>query len=207
MRRLLLGLTLLLGVTTLVHAALLTDRWMLVGQGVTATYQAPVTFDVPSAPQTMNWLMATTPKRFTFAGRLTITARVDATSGAWFNYQTEPFNTCVSPATARPYFEVANPGGRHLKRGESTDNFRWWSADVAILLTDGTATVTVPLVPDAWSNVNGQRGSLNPAGFSWALGQVGALGLTFGGGCFFGHGVQVVDGSAQFALLDYSVSP
>ncbi len=132
MRRLLLGLTLLLGVTTLVHAALLTDRWMLVGQGVTATYQAPVTFDVPSAPQTMNWLMATTPKRFTFAGRLTITARVDATSGAWFNYQTEPFNTCVSPATARPYFEVANPGGRHLKRGESTDNFRWWSADVAI---------------------------------------------------------------------------
>jgi len=41
-------------------------------------------------------------------------------------------------------------------------------------------------------------------GFMSALGSVSSLGLTFGGGCYFGHGVYA-EGQAQFTLLKYQV--
>jgi hypothetical protein len=29
--------------------------------------------------------------------------------------------------------------------------------------------------------------------------------MTFGGGCFFGHGVNVSGGTARFALISYTI--
>jgi hypothetical protein len=34
---------------------------------------------------------------------------------------------------------------------------------------------------------------------------MGRIGLTFGGGCFFGHGVFIDGGPAQFILTNYAV--
>jgi hypothetical protein len=44
------------------------------------------------------------------------------------------------------------------------------------------------------------------AGFQDALGNLGRVGMTFGGGCFFGHGVNVSGGTARFALISYTIS-
>ena len=48
---------------------------------------------------------------------------------------------------------------------------------------------------------------LAPAwGFQDALGDLGHVGMTFGGGCFFGHGVNISGGTARFSLISYTVS-
>ena len=86
---------------------------------------------------------------------------------------------------------------------------RWWSNPIAFELSAGSATITVPLAPDQWSSVNGKVGNADAgalAGFQSALKAVSSLGLTFGGGCFFGHGVDVSGGTARFVLLKYEVS-
>jgi hypothetical protein len=37
------------------------------------------------------------------------------------------------------------------------------------------------------------------------LGNLGNVGFVFGGGCFYGHGVNVIGGSARFLTTSYSV--
>lgn len=75
-------------------------------------------------------------------------------------------------------------------------------------LAAGAATLIVPLVPEQWSSVFGKGGTADAAaraGFATALQNVTRLGVTFGGGCFFGHGVFVQGGRAQFMLANYEV--
>ena len=33
------------------------------------------------------------------------------------------------------------------------------------------------------------------------------MGLSFGGGCYLGHGVSTLNGSGKFILWDYSIVP
>lgn len=85
---------------------------------------------------------------------------------------------------------------------------RWWSNPRAFTLADGRATITVPLSPEFWSSVNGQFGNADSFarfGFAKALLNVTRLGLTFSGGCSFGHGINVRGGSAQFRLIGYAI--
>jgi hypothetical protein len=73
----------------------------------------------------------------------------------------------------------------------------------------GEITLTVPLTPDQWSSVYGKVENYNAdslAGFEDALRNLGEIGMTFGGGCFFGHGVNVSDGTAHIALISYTIS-
>ena len=60
-------------------------------------------------------------------------------------------------------------------------------------LANGEYAMTVRLSPDQWTNVEGERSG---AGFAKTLKRVDNIGLTFGGGCFFGHGVSVTGGTA-----------
>lgn len=132
---------------------------------------------------------------------LSLTIRVVATGSAVFMYDSEPFNTCITPATVRPYFQAVssdwtNPDG---------DGFRWWSNPIAFTLGAGDITLTIPLTSDNWSSAYGARPADNPAGWQASLARTAYLGMTFGGGCFFGHGVNVQGGTAQFQVLSYSV--
>jgi hypothetical protein len=66
----------------------------------------------------------------------------------------------------------------------------------------------VPLKPENWSSVNGKRASQDAQvqfAFEKALLNVSRFGLTFGGGCSFGHGVNIHGGTATFLLLDYRI--
>lgn len=65
--------------------------------------------------------------------------------------------------------------------------------------------VTAPLTADQWSDVNGQLGSANTAAFADALSNVGAVGMTFGGGCFYGHGVYLDSGSVTFVVTKFTL--
>ncbi len=83
----------------------------------------------------------------------------------------------------------------------------WWANPVSYTLANGLITLSVPLTGDQWSSVFGAFGSdpAAAAAFADSLANVNGIGVTFGGGCFFGHGVNVSGGPATFQLLSYSV--
>src|SRR5262249_14936186 len=117
-----------------------------------------------------------------------------------FNYRLEASNTCAVPATIRPFFWAHDNG-----EGEFD---RWWSNPLGYVLAPGLRTMHVQVSPDRWSSVFGKMGNADTAaleGFHSGARNVSRLGLTFGGGCFFGHGVVVQGGSARFELLAYLV--
>ena len=133
-----------------------------------------------------------------------MTFEITTTGTPSFNYMLDPDNVCTVPATVRLFLERQNDDF-------SQEFYRWWANPTGYELqpTSGSVTMTVPLTPDQWSSVYGKAGNYNAAalaGFQDALGHLGNVGMTFGGGCFFGHGVNVSGGSARFVLINYTIS-
>ena len=133
-----------------------------------------------------------------------MTFRVETQGNVAFNGNLSADNNCIRPATVRLYFQKANDD-------YSTDGNRWWSNPQAFELSASNSsdvTLSVPLTPEKWSTVFGEFGNEDEqtqAWFSSALHNMAHVGMTFGGGCFFGHGVQVSGGSARFVLLRFAV--
>lgn len=134
------------------------------------------------------------------ATALTMTFRIETTGAPIFQYALNPNNTCSNPAAVRLFIQ---------RQGDTLEVdhefYRWWSKAAAVL-TAGTVTLTVPLMPDQWLSVLGKAGDLNQitsAAFRAALQNVGNIGMTFGGGCFAGHGVNISGGTARFSLTSY----
>jgi hypothetical protein len=125
-------------------------------------------------------------------------------SPTW-GYQTESGNTCTTPANVRLFIEEAGD-----QKFASQPYYRWWSNPTTVYLQPGTQSITVPIDPSLWSSVFGEFGNGSAAataGFQQAINNVGNVGMTFGGGCFFGHGVYETDtGSSYFQLISYTVN-
>ncbi len=123
-----------------------------------------------------------------------------ASPGTEFDYKTETFNTCNFPAHIRTY----------VQRGpfeQTGDNDRWWSNPIAVEVKNGQVEMTSIVHPSQWSNVNGKRGdhdAVTLAGFHKSFREVYEFGYTIGGGCFFGHGVRVKNGTATIQLDEIS---
>jgi hypothetical protein len=140
-------------------------------------------------------LVATSDKSLT--GNLTNGTLTDTVSwsGVTGTFQEQNGGGCLPDNQfVRLYF--ASPGFAFT-------NF-WWSNPVHVDLTgtSGTGTMTVSLAdPGQWSDFNGQVGNSSPdvtAGFFAAVAKVSAVGISFGGGCFFENGVTTSDGSGAF---------
>ncbi len=115
------------------------------------------------------------------SGYLNMTIRVTATGTPNFRYDSNPDNTCSFPAHVRPYFAVSESNSEYNTTG------RWWSNPVAYQLAAGSITLSIPLTPESWSDVNGEFGNLNSTTLSrFAATKVAVqeIGMTFGGGCF-----------------------
>jgi hypothetical protein len=140
----------------------------------------------------------TTPYRkpISAPAKLTISFHIVTQGEVRFNYQLEPSNTCLSPATVRAFLQGADDD-------LYAANGRFWSNPAATILAPGSFTVTIRLHPDQWTNVEGQH---NRAGFEALLAKIGHVGITFGGGCFFGHGVNVEGGSARLVMSGFAIN-
>lgn len=156
-------------------------------------------FDFPSGNGHVNYV--TTPRHAALSGSITMSVAITTTGNPTFDYGYGADNPCLTPASVRPYFFT----------GDYQDEFgRWWSNQVSIQLAPGTVTITVPLDPALWSSVFGKVGNQDAvtlAAFYAAMQNVSSIGMTFGGGCFHGHGVSVNGGTARFTLIDYKVIP
>jgi hypothetical protein len=146
-------------------------------------------------------------------------------TGGHVNYVQTPFNATTTPhnvsvtfrvESSAPQYEVLDPGDHppatvHLfieQQGDnlSSANGRWWADPSYYNLGSqdgGTISFNVPLTADKWSNVYGHQ---DGEAFSAALRNIGWVGLTYGGQYFWGHGVALAGGNAQFILIDYHIN-
>jgi uncharacterized protein YndB with AHSA1/START domain len=118
-------------------------------------------------------------------------------------------NPCTPVAEFHVFFEQQ---GDDL----TSESGRWWytsgfrltnvpddSYDAQPFMADGQPhTIDIPLSAEVWTSVTG-RGTA--ADFEAALKNIGYVGITFGGSDFFGHGVDVEQGTVQFQLINYTV--
>jgi hypothetical protein len=159
---------------------------------------AALAFDFPTSGS-MHYLFTPSPLA-ALRGTLVVSLTVTASGPVVFNSLDPQSAQCALPTSVRPFL-WANSNGEG-----SYD--RWWSNPRSFTLAAGSATISVPLSAEAWSSVNGQYGNANTSvkfNFDKALLNVSRLGLTFGGGCSFGHGVNVRGGNATFVLADFRI--
>ena len=157
-----------------------------------------LTFQFP-ASGSINYLLTASPMA-AVRGTLSMTVTIDTVGPAVFNSIEPVTPSCTIQPSVRPLIWANNNGNGEFDR--------WWSNPRAVTLAAGTTTITVPLTADAWSSVNGKFGNADaPTKFAFdkALLNVSRFGVTFGGGCSFGHGVNVRNGAATFSLTDYSI--
>jgi len=142
----------------------------------------------------------------TTSGHVNAVFQITTSGTPIFNYRLKPNNTCDYPAHARFYLQRKRDD--LSGRGEY-EFYRWFSNDVAYELAAGSANLTAALTPDQWTSVFGKKGDYHSAaklGFAVALQDLANVGFVFGGGCFYGHGVNVSGGTARFMLEKYSMN-
>ncbi len=157
-----------------------------------------LTFQFP-ADGSVNYLFTPSPLRIVH-GTLAVSVRVTSTGAVAFNSLDPQSSTCTIPSSVRPFIWANDNGNGAFDR--------WWSNPRSFTLAAGSGTITVPLTADAWSSVNGRFGNADPEtrfAFDKALLNVSRFGLTFGGGCSFGHGINIRGGTATFALTEYVI--
>jgi hypothetical protein len=151
-------------------------------------------FDFPGGDGHVNYVQ--TPfNATTILHNVTLTFKVESSAPQYRVID----STDILPATVHLFFEQQNDD-------LAAPNGRWWATASKYDLgsqDNTTITFVVPLTPDQWSNVHGQRDANS---FSAALANVGWIGVTFGGQYFFGHGVAVSSGVAKYVLVDLNVN-
>lgn len=161
-------------------------------------------FDFPLGAGSVHYLVRGAP-----GGGSEISASfvVEATQDAVFNYKLNPNNTGSQPPSAHLYFQRV--GDTVTGQGDY-EYYRWWAVEPFLELKPGstTADLSVLLTPDKWISVYGKRGDTNEttqAFFKAAVSNMGSMGLTFGGGSFYGHGLNLTAGAAKFYLKNYRI--
>ena len=145
------------------------------------------------------------------AGSLVVSMRLESSPLTRFN-----FYFSDDPGNCNPAVSACAPALVWLlidSQADKTIPFsyqRWWYHGEQFALVNGALprTITAPLVPAMWSSVYGEYGNSSAAaldGWTKALKAVTQLGVTFGGGYFAGHGVNVSGGPATFSILGYSI--
>jgi hypothetical protein len=118
-------------------------------------------------------------------------------------WHTQPSNTCKTPASVRPFFDG-------WYQGPYEPTYDWWSSTASYALAPGSASLQAALTPSQWSDENGHTASYNQAtidGFDFSMKTTQSIGLSFGGGCFYGHGVSTIAGNARFELHAFQPAP
>jgi hypothetical protein len=137
---------------------------------------------------------------------ITFTVKV-VTTGAPVFLSAEGPDACTgNPPAARIFIATRDWQGYPPPGNEWR---RWWSRTGFLALgSGGTFTFSAPLDPHLWGSVWGKDADYDDvslAGFYNVLNNGGRIGLVFGGGCSYGHGLYTSGGTATFTVLGYEV--
>jgi hypothetical protein len=160
--------------------------------------------DLPGAPNSIHYLLAAV--NTAASSSVDATILVTTTGAPVFVYNLQPDNNCTYPAHVRFLLQEK---GDDLSGTNGKQYFRWFSNSAAYQLAPGAANLSAPLTDlSQWTSVFGEKANASAAakaGFEQAIANLGSVGFSFGGGCFYGHGVRVSGGGARFAVNSYTV--
>jgi hypothetical protein len=161
-------------------------------------------FDFPTDPNSVHYVIAAV--NMAASSYVDASILVTTTGTPVFVYNIQPDNNCVYPAHVRFLLQEM---GDDLSGTNGKQYFRWWSNSVAYQLAPGRANLSASLTDiSQWTSVFGEKANASAAataGFKQAMANLGNVGFSFGGGCFYGHGVRVSGGGARFAVTGYAV--
>ena len=165
------------------------------------TVDGALTVPFPVHPATvgvLNYLFTQSgPSRLTTAQTVEASWTITTTGLPVFHWDDGQPANCNMPPMATLFF-----WSNRLGEGEFD---RWWAYADTATLGGGSFSRAVPLDPTRWFSVYGVHGDAAPTAFATALANVSAFGVTFGGGCYYGHGVYTTGGAAAFALTRYEI--
>src|SRR5262245_45564254 len=124
-----------------------------------------------------------------------VAGKIEADPDVVWNYHFEKANVCNSPARTHVMLQIKNDD-------LTASDGRYWSNPIGLTLANGLFTLKIPVTEGNWINVDGE---FNKEGFDKMLKNMGNVGFTFGGGCFFGHGVSVLDSKAKFYVTNFTI--
>ena len=137
---------------------------------------------------------------------LTLQFQIVTAGAPTFNYELEPgqcldYNppSSCNPASVSLYLQRK---GDDWQATSTTEWYRWW-ANVFVPLQQGVFEYTVPLTWDQWFDVYGRS---DQSQFQATLANLANAGLTFGGGFYRGHGVNVSGGTAEMVITRLAVT-
>jgi hypothetical protein len=132
------------------------------------------------------------------------TSRFSQTQSASVIYDFNGDNNCAYPARVR--FRLQESGD-DLPGTKGKQYFRRWSNRTAYQPAAGAVQLRASLTDlRGWTSVIGEKANAiaaAAAGFRQAIGNLGNVGFSFDGGCFYGHGVRVSGGGAKFVVDNY----
>lgn len=128
-------------------------------------------------------------------------------------YLTAQFD--VELVSGRPEFVSLDethglPPNVHVMFERKDDNMRsefgrYWCQSMFVLGPIKNFAIVCALKPDLWTDVYGKSGREHLPRFNDAIKNIGKVGLTFGGGNSFGHGLYVKGGVVRFNLKKFKL--
>ena len=176
-------------------------HWNLLWGAGTPSHPAPSQpgwqFNIPAAPGSVHYVQVPFNVTEDLTGKtLTLTFRM-VSDHPIYNANVEPGES--GPASFHLFLE-------HRNDDFTNQYYRWWCIAGGYTLgtqDNRTITLSCPLTYSAWLSVYGK---VDETQFTNTLKNLGSVGVTFGGSGGWGHGVNLLGGSAQFQVLDAFIS-
>lgn len=156
-------------------------------------------FAFPTGARDVDYLTA--PAGVLMGGKsITVSGKIVTDPGVHF-FGTDPKDTGNTPPSFHLFIQA---------RGDQclcNDFGRWWSVPQKVDLENGTFRLRVALKPSAWQSVFGHMGDSSLAarrGFLAVLARPFRIGVTFGEGNNFGHGVRA-NGKAVMVMAEFHI--
>jgi hypothetical protein len=132
---------------------------------------------------------------------LSVTYTMTGTNNPTFDHST-PNNVSTGPAAI---YLLLHRAGDNLSGQGSYAYYRWFGPilhDPPVYPLDfGTHTLTNPFILTSWASLADQQQEW----FDLTRSNMGSIGVVFGGGDFYSHGVCMLTGTAHFHLDGYSI--
>ncbi len=151
-------------------------------------------FTFPSSGGGVDYLTTSSAGSLTGYRSLAVTGSI---SGKGVFRGTDPRDTGTAPPSMHLFIQARGDDCLCHEFG------RWWSNPQSVKLQRGAFSMTVPLRPGYWSSVYGKRGDSSGRarqGFAAAVAHPARIGMTFGAGNNFGHGVVVKGGTMAMGV-------
>lgn len=167
------------------------------------TYNGPLPCKSDQSCASAHYLVTDPIRPLVGAKSITVSGCIWFTGKPVLHWQTEPANHGSEPAAFHIYFQRR---GDNWTGKNQTEFFRWWSNPGKVVIKPGPFTLTVPLRYGKWSSVQGYKTTgAALQGFRAAMANPGKIGMTFGGGWFFGHGLNVRGGHVTIGITKFQV--